>query len=372
MGVSALIIALLTLAGQAGDDALLEQARGLRRAERPEEAIALLEGAADRRGADAELEGLLGTLLLEVGRLGDAQRLAESLAGREGESYRAHVFLGQLAERHDDPEAALQSFRRAAGLKPRPIEALAGQVVALLALGREGQAVKRGEELAGLYPDTGRPLLARALVQQGNAIMLQGIELYGLATERFRRALAAQPDDHAILERLLEVLVLTLRIEEAQELVQGLLTAPGDATDRHYWLGRCHEAGREFEDARAEYLLALGEALEHGPSALQLARLALAEGHGDEARRWLGIARARLGESTRTLALQADVHQGLGELAEAEGLLRRLIAASPEDAGAHYQLARVLFRQGRREEGGVFMERFRELQLATRPVVHDR
>lgn len=367
MGACWLTLSLLLCLAQPvqDEDPLLEQARTLRRASRLDEAITLLQQARPSRPHDDELDGLLGGLLLDAGREAEALTVASPWAGYDGEGYRAHLLQARVSERQGDAERALLHWRRAEKLKDRPVEALVGQIALLRRQGRLGAALKRAQNLAGLHAELGGPLLAEILLEQGDRFLAQGAEQMGHAVERFQQALAAQPQDREVFVRLADTLLLSSRIEDAQALIGAQLSAQQDTVEKLFWLGRCHEAGRDFGRARQAYLAVRERDPQHAASALQLARLQLSDGDHQGARNWLAAASADGDRSARTLSLLAEVHLGLGELSQAEALLRQVRALSPNDTGAAYQLARVLYQQGRRDEGAAAMATFAELQRRT-------
>lgn len=364
-------LALLLPQPEAADE-LIDQARKLRRAGRAAEAITLLEQARAGRAADAELEGLLGTLLLDAGQVGRARELAAGLSDHDGSSYRALVFLGRYAEEEeDDLERALGAYRRATPLRPRPTDALKGQLSVFLARAQFGKAAKRAETIQAYDPAVGQQLLGDVYLAQGDHLRQGGAEMLPIAASRYRMALLQRPTDLLIVRRLLEVLVLSLHLEEAGDINAAAFAAEAHAAERLFWEGRIHESARQVDDARAAYRASYAARPDNGTTCLHLARLALSDGHGETAKEWLELAVAHMGESPRSLLLKAEVHNGLGQADQALSCLRRAVSLDRRSAGAHYQLALTLLKLGRREEGKAAMATFRAIQDAARPPVDE-
>lgn len=95
----------------------------------------------------------------------------------------------------------------------------------------------------------------------------------------------------------------------------------------------------------------------------QLGRLLLWSGRPSEA---VSRLRDRDGSAPRAPDLRLDLAralEGAGDLEEAERRYRELVEEFPGHTTATYGLGRVLVRQGRREEAGPTLERYRELYL---------
>lgn len=374
--VSGLRCALLTLAAATLTADTLEetlaQARKLRRLEQEPAAIELLESARETSGAQPAIDGLLGTLYLDVGQIGKARSLAEGLADQDGTNYRALLFCGRFAEDEDgDLERALQWYRQAAKIKSQPLEALERQVALFLTRSQFGKAAKRAESIAAFDPETGRQLLGDIYVAQADSARQGGAEMLPLAISRYRMALQQRPASLAIVRKLLDVLLLSIHLDEARELSDAAFAADDQRGERLFWSGRIHESARDIDAARRDYRESYSLQPAQGTVCLHLARLALSDGQTDTAREWLSRGIAAMGESPRSLVLMAEVHNGLGDEDAALSCLDRAVAIDRGNAGAHYQRARTLLRMGRRKEGAAAMERFRSIQQAARPPLDD-
>ena len=374
--VPALRCALLILAAAAltADtlDETLAQARKLRRLEQEPAAIELLEQARKTLGAQPAIDGLLGTLYLDLGQIDKARSLAEGLADQDGTNYRALLFCGRFAMDEDgDLERALRWYRQAAKAKAQPLEALQRQVALFLSRSQFGKAAKRAESVAEFDQSTGRQLLADIYVAQADNARQGGAEMLPLAISRYRMALQQLPTNLAIVRKLLDVLLLSIHLDEARALNDAAFAGDDQRGERLFWSGRIHESARDIDAARRDYRESYSLQPEQGTVCLHLARLALSDGQTDTARDWLARGISSMGESPRSLVLMAEVHNGLGEGDAALLCLDRALAIDRGNSGAHYQRARTLLRMGRRKEGAAAMKQFMAIQQAARPALDD-
>lgn len=375
---SALIFLVAALSFADTLEETLAQAHKLRRSGRATEAVELLEAArsahADQEapGDLAGLDGLLGALLLDLGQVGRARTLAAGLAHHDGSNYRALVFLGRFAAEEDgDLDGALQSYRQAARLEARPLDALQGQIAVFLERRQFGKAAKRAEAIAEFDKETGSRLLGDIYLAQADVLRNGGAEMLPLAISRYRMALQQRPTDLDIVRKLLEVLLLTLHFDEALDLNAAAFASEAQRGELLLWNGRIHESAKDINAARNAFRESYSLQPENGLACLHLARLALSDGQADTAREWLDRAIDVMGESPRSLVLLAEVHNGLGDAEAALSCLTRAVASQPGNAGAHYQRARTLLRLGRRKEGAAAMERFRSIKKAAQPAIDD-
>ncbi|MFT7463242.1 MAG: tetratricopeptide (TPR) repeat protein [Pseudohongiellaceae bacterium] len=350
----------------------LAQARSLRRAGRDAEAVATLEQARRTHGPQQNIDALLGTLQLDLGQVGKARALAAELQQEELSTYRAAVFVGRFAAQEDgDLDQALAAYRSAAKLHARPLQALEGLIDIFLSRGQYGKAAKRGEAILEFDKALGRNWLGDIYLAQADSIRQGGAEMLPLAANRYRLALQQRPTDLLIVRKLLEVLLMSIHLDEAAELNAAAFAAADHAAERLFWTGRIHESSKDIAAARKAYRDSYSLQPQEGTVSLHLARLALSEGQSETAKTWLTLATTAMGESPRSLVLMAEVQNGLGDPQSALTCLNRAVAKDSGNAGAHYQLARTLLRLGQRRQGAEAMETFRSLQQAARPVIDD-
>ena len=198
--------------------------------------------------------------------------------------------------------------------------------------------------------EAGRAVPATALRDLEDAVALHQAGRFGEALVRYRRVLAAEPDNVDALNLGGVALVQTGAADEALGLLaRAAATAPGRA-DVHYNLGRALADLRRFGAAAG----AFRRAVEAAPND--------AQAHNN-----LGLALAELGQAVeaetalrRALALRAEyaeAHNNLGALLLDDGRLdealveiQRALDVAPDYAGACNNLGAVLRDSGKIEE----------------------
>ncbi|MCB9896653.1 MAG: tetratricopeptide repeat protein [Planctomycetes bacterium] len=360
---------LLALSGAARAPGAVDEAKALRRAGRPAEAVPVLDAALARHPGDDELEGLLGLCLLEAGQQGRVLELAKRRAGYTGDDFRMHVFLGRVAELDGALPAAIQSYRAAIERNPNAVEAYNQLVGAYLKNEAFGKALKQAEKLEQISPELGARLAAAALAAQGEQYRRAGAETLTLAAERFLAAHRKQPDDLTLTEMTLDTCVLAAYVDEALAVVEEVYGKQRDAT-YWTWIGTCRAAGMDGDGARAAFEQALALEPTNDKAALGLARLLVDDGDLDAAREVLSKVTVKA-DSGRVALLMGEVQVALGDVAEGVDWLRKATELDPGQPKAHYQLGRALMQLGRRDEANAVLEHFRELQERSLPRFDD-
>lgn len=356
MRCALLALALLLPASSAQDDPAA-RARAWRKAGRLDDAVALLREARAQAPRDEGLGALLGLCLLDAGRADEARAVAQEFAGYAGGEPRLRTFLGRLARLEGRDAEALAQLQAALDADGRLLEPAVELVRTHMAAARFGAAAAAAARVEALQPELGRQLGAEALVAHGERLAAQGEEMLGLATDKLAAALALRPDDRALAERVLDLQVRLLRVEEVRALAARLFAGPAGRAAARYWEGRCRAAQLDAAGAREAFLEALAADPLHAGAQLELARLDL-----DAAD--FAAARVRLAElavppalAARHALLLGQAEEGLGHLAAAEAAWRLALEREPGSVKAAYQLGRLLVRTGRREEGQALLQR---------------
>ena len=338
-----------------------------------------LEVQARRTPDDARLLGLLGARLMEASEWGGAadalgravssgdegDEVWLSLAAANAARGRRGAALGDLAlarQKRGDTPALQDAQARVDALPPLP-PGPAGDAALTQALSPTGPGAllrthAAGSALNGVSEWWGR----------------RHSESSGFAT---RQDWARQaPDDAQALRLWGLALMQNRRLPEAgAALTKAAALAPGSPAV-HLALGDFYGQAGLPAKAGLEYIAALQRRPDWMPALLGLGRIGVAEStrYGVAAYRratqvaprsaeaWIGLGRAysqsqddysraltafaaaaRLAPGrTDFLPAQADVLRQMGRWDEAEPLLRRRLAAAPDDAFSHYLLGRVL------------------------------
>jgi tetratricopeptide (TPR) repeat protein len=338
------------------DDAVA-QVKSMRKAGRLPEALLLLERARAVAPRDELLAGLHGLCLLDAGQDARAAEVAAPFADYAGAEPRLRTLLGRLAQRTGRSDEACAHFEAALAADGRLLEPAVELVRTHMAAGRFGAAATAAARVEAMQPELGRGLAADALVAHGDKLQAQGGEMHGLAADKLAAALALRPGDRALAERVLDLQVNLLRLDEARALAARLFAAPADLAAARYWEGRCLDTQLDAAGARAAFGEALAADPRHAGAALELARLDLDDGDAAAAReRLLDLPRG-VAQATRRALLLGQAETALGHDAEAEAALREALRLEPGSVKAAYLLGRLLVRTGRKEEGQALLKR---------------
>ncbi len=247
-------------------DILVHAAAALRRLQRPDEALALLDRAIVLAPRHAGAHNNRGLLLHETLRRPQAALACFEAALQADPRHAGALFnwgnalrvLGRLDE-------AITRYDAALALQPAFAEALNNRGVALRRLGRLREALDSFTRLAALQP-------RRADAQVQLAQLLQALGRDDDALAAYERALALDPQrPDAWTDRSVALKALGRPADALHSIDQAIARAPGQA-DLHANRGNTlRELGR-FDEALASYDTALALSPGHG-RALELALL---------------------------------------------------------------------------------------------------
>jgi tetratricopeptide (TPR) repeat protein len=176
-----------------GDSTIgLAYARALIQEGRSADALALLRRLYEKEPGNASLLIDAGTLAIAAGGLDDAERYLKGALEDPARALDAYFGLGQVAERREDYETALDWFDRVA-MGPREADAQVGAAGALLKLGRIAEADARFQELRDRNPE----LAVRVYQVQSEALREAGMPERAL--ENLNAALVTYPGNHDLL-----------------------------------------------------------------------------------------------------------------------------------------------------------------------------
>ena len=350
-------------------------------------------------------------LLLQTGKLDEAEPLVRNALAAAPTNADAHNLLGIILDQRGQTQAAEREYLAALRFNPRATSARANLGVLLARTGRSEAAVEAFEavlreaadhpqatiNLALLYAARGDyshavPLFERARRQQpDNLTVLSqlGFALYELkrideAAEVLASAVSLAPTDPDVL--YLSGLVAALRgdSEAAVDFWQRALSQRADFAAANFMIGEELRKQRRYEGAVEFYELALRQdatqlvyyirlggtymLLVRYDRALELfERAAQRFPQSPEAQYFVGIAARGYGTLEvaeaalrKSLALRDGNVDALAQLgfvvgdrgrdAEAEKLLRRAVSLDPRHFYANYELGRLLVRTKRYDE----------------------
>jgi tetratricopeptide (TPR) repeat protein len=195
------------------------------------------------------------------------------------------------------------------------------------------------------------PKAARALNGLGEALFRAG--RYSEALARFEAAAQADPDDLSTKIGVAKTKLLLERVQDASEMLKKLRELQPKSAAVSYWFGQTRESSGDREQAEAAYRAAIeagGDTEALVDSYLALALLQNQLGRGEEARKLLEQARAKLGNTVAVHKAFAALATQQQQFAAAISAYEQALGIDPEDVGARFRLGVALRRDKRFEQ----------------------
>jgi predicted O-linked N-acetylglucosamine transferase (SPINDLY family) len=290
------------------------------------------------------------------GRLNEAAALYESVLARHAAHFEAAYLLGMLKMQRGQPAQALPLLEAAVKIKPHAPEALTILGAVLAALGRPAEALSVYERLIKVRP--GDP---DAFYNRG--VVLTSLGRHADAVASYDRALAVRSDHVPSLFNKAKALVALEQFEPARAAYDALIAVVPNhvdaLTDRGNVLARL---GRRA-DALASFERALAANPGHVNALNNCGNLLKEEGRCEEALALLDRALAVDPRNPATLINRANVLIELERHAEAVETIDRALALAPADPEILFNRACALERLHRFEEALADLDR----SLAAKP-----
>lgn len=369
----------------------------LRRTQGPEAAAAELETLIEAAGESAAAElyrAMRASLEFEAGRREEA--IAEMQAVLEGaepsdQTRRLRVMLARMLETTGNPVGAREQVERVIEEDPSHVEALKMRGAWAIREDRPGRAIIDLRTALDQAPrDTGiLMLMAEAHMRDGSPELAQ--ERLSLAVQvsdggaresvtyaRFLmarnrsqqaetilvNARRAAPANLEVLGLLGEIYLRNQQWPQAQEIIEALRGIDNPQAEQ---LAQVYQSGvllgQNRIDEGLDYLRAQVEAEggeDLGP-LVQLVRTQILTGRFDEARAYVDEELAKRPDSVPLQLLSANIHALQGQLQEAEGIYRDLLARQPDIEPAILQLQALLRATERENEAEALIERSLEV-----------
>jgi tetratricopeptide (TPR) repeat protein len=329
---------------------VLRVAQTLHGEQRLEEAEKAYRYVVQHAAADAGGLSGLGVLLLQLGRLQEAEDwLRRALAiDPDAAEIRNNLCMALAARNRLDE--AIAEYASAVEIDPNHVAARNNLGAALHARGRAAQALPHFEAAVGLAPN-----LAEPHNNLGNALAALGRPAQALAG--YERALALKPDFVEARYNYGLALATLNRAEDAVEQLQRALTIAPDHGRAHAALGRAFAALQRFEEAVAH----LERSLAIGPVSAEL--------HNDLGAYLVAVKRNddAVAQFRQACSLSADfafAHNNLGNALvalgkheEAVASYRAAFAINPAFAEAYANMGSALAELHHPEDALPFFER---------------
>jgi protein O-GlcNAc transferase len=296
------------------------------------------------------------TGLHRQGRLNEAEGLYQSVLARHPAHFEASYLLGMLKMQQGRPAQALPLLEAAVKIKPHAPEALTILGAVLATLGRPAEALGAYERLVKVRPGDADALYNRAVV-------LTSLGRHADAVASYDRALAVRPNHGPSLFNKAKALVALQRFEHAREAYDALIAVVPNhvdaLTDRGNVLARL---GRHAE-ALANFERALAINPGHVNALNNCGNVLKDEGRCEDALARFDRALAVDPRNPATLINRANALMELERSAEAVDSLDRALAVAPGDGEILFNRACALERLHRFEDALADLDR----SLAAKP-----
>ena len=342
------------LKGHENDPAQLRRAAALLQAvAAPEEVISLYESAIQLEPGNSSSRELLGEFLFSRGRLSEALTAWRSVAEGSRRSEETLRELSEILARHGQSKEAIETLRTACGDSPdfddililsrmmREYQDGATQPFAAEAL----QLLTRAERLCETAEDQQRVLQEKVLALQTFGELSNRIQLLkqSLSSEA---ASAPNSTEQPRAERWLELATLCLAAERNADAIAAVTEAvrivPDSVPALRLAADLYQKNGRLADAARLKQLL-----LEQDPRSRvlylrSLAELELQLGNREGAVNAAKTLEAAAENSPESSAFSAEILMQAGQSRDALRILKRMVAANPDDNDAAMEFVAAL------------------------------
>jgi len=303
-----------------------------------------------------------------VGVLVEAQKNVEITA-------EVRRLLGWAELQRNRVDDAIKQFEQALEMEPRDSSAQFGLAVAYrrtAKLAEAAEALAKVEDLDANFPGLS--------LEKGRIAEASGD--VAAATESYRKALLASPEDAALKSRMGAVMVLAGNYDEAEQLLREVLDGQPYSAEAEHYLGRVELERGNVEIARQRFLRAARLQPESGEYRMYVGWAALESNEMNTALRdldaalkidptlgdayWLraririraGTVRDALTDLRKAIELSplrieawaamGESHYQLGQMREAIAAFEKAIAGAPEQGYWWYRLGRLQLDEGQR------------------------
>ena len=189
--------------------------------------LRLLRKAVEATDSDPEPPAELGLSYLAAGYLQLAEAAFRKALARDPDSRKALANLGALLQYRGHVQAAIDCYRRALALEPDDLEVRCNLANTLVEAGRGDEALAECDTALATAPLADGPGRPELLATRG--AVLCGLERYADAVPVLETALAAGPDDMALINLGLACQQLGRRPEALDALVTAVRVNPDNA-----------------------------------------------------------------------------------------------------------------------------------------------
>lgn len=295
----------------------LEKAMTLsREPDRVAEAEALYRDILKRESQIAEARLGLSRLLMRTGRIDEAEQVLRDALALEPTSTVLHLNLASVLGRKHDGEGALKEFEAILAIVPTDDGGRAGVIRMLASLGREREALQRGEAWLAEDPTN--------LNMQGYVgVLLLGFEETARAEPLLRAAASDGVPRERVYEGLSRLETARGNLELASEYLQQELDAFPQNPYARMVLARLYMNQKRWDDAAAEAGFVAERSPDNQEAVLMAAQAIFNTGDYDLAASTLAPAFAKWPNNPDIVMLQANILAKQGDMVEGEKLYKK-------------------------------------------------
>jgi len=271
----------------------------------------------------------------------------------------AHFHLGYAYTGLKDWQKAATAYRRAVELKPDLAAAQLNLGLILYEHESPAASIEPLRKAAELLANEARPhfLLGTALERSGKPAE---------AIAHYRAAASLDPRDPDTQLAIGRALLLTEDFAQAEAAFRQTLALDQQKPGARLGLAQSLIAQKKYPAAATELDAYLAASPTDTTAWMQLATLRFETEAYDEALAALDRAEAATGPTAESLRLRADIFQRQRRFDDAIAVLRRILEQSPQDAGLHARIGRLLLEK--RDFPAAETELIKSLQLDPAPL----
>ncbi len=280
------------------------------------------------------------------GRIEDAFTKIRKVLDEDPEILEAHLILGNLHNKRDEKEKAIEAYKEALARDPEYLSALHSMAATYLTMGKREEAEAGFQRLLDLDPRNSRALFMLAEIQSRKKDYREAVEL-------LNRALETGGERAPTYNLMAECLIELERLDEAEAAVRQAIDLQEDLRTAHFNLALIQEAKGDPEGAIRAYEREIEISPKDHKSHFNLAKLYAGAGNLQKTiehfRRSIEID-SSFAEGHLYLA---KLYLDQGDLEQAMDLAQKANELDPDPSLApmgHFILADVYNRMGRLQD----------------------
>ena len=284
-----------------------------------------------------------GEAAIQKGDYATAQSLLEKAVAANPDDYLAWFDLGYVYKATNQPDKAIEAYRKSIACKPDVFESNLNLGILLARQGSNTEAAKYLRAATQLKP-TARPDEGLARAWQSLGIVLQDTDPQQ-ALAAFAEAQKLQPNNFEVHLATGQVLEKQNRLDAAAKEYETAAALDPKSIEPAVALSVVYTKQQKYPQAEAMLRKLLAADPQNQAVRTQLGRILAAQGKNDEAAKELGAADGKIPDDPHAALELGTLYVKAAKFAEAEQLFRSAVQKLPRDAEAHYALGSVLMQE---------------------------